>query len=135
MLAERLHHLLHHASREAVSTTEHEAIVELLVLTAFSDHRISQDELDALEIFDLEHSEWDSGAFSVHQYVPVAMAKVRRALDSDGGADELLGDAAVRLSTPESRTEAVEACRALATTDGSDPSEVAFVIRLAAALA
>jgi len=54
---------------------EHQAAIDLLVLTAGCDHRFTQDELDTLERFDVDHTTWDEGGFGVQQYPHSAMAK------------------------------------------------------------
>ncbi len=122
-------------AQHAGTPREHAAVVDLLVLTVYSDRRITQGEIDALEQFDVEHSDWDSGVFSVQQYLPEAVAKVRSALDVPGGADRLLGEAAAALSDAEVRAFAVDACRAVASAGGAAPAEEEFVERVRSALA
>jgi len=108
--------------------------VDLLVLTAFSDHRLSQGELEALDRLDSEHTDWDQGAFNVNQYVPVAMAKVRAALDHPEGAEQLLAESVARITTPEIRAQTARACLDLAA-EGALAPEAEFARRVGEALA
>ncbi|HTX00967.1 MAG TPA: hypothetical protein VMD59_19450 [Acidimicrobiales bacterium] len=134
MLPHRIHELAYRALAGSSEVSEHQAVVELLVLTAYSDKAISTDELDALEEFDVEHAGWDEGSFSVQQYLPVAVAKVRRALDEAGGADRVLTDAASRINEASVRAEAVKACNELAELGGVDPTESAVISKIEGAL-
>jgi hypothetical protein len=131
----RLHDLYTRISAHSDEVGEHEAAVDLLVLTAYSDHRVNQAELDALDRFDVDHTDWDAGAFNVSEYLPSAIAKVRTALDQDGGADRLLATSAARLSTAAVKEETVKACQDLASTAGSEAAESDFAERVRQALA
>jgi hypothetical protein len=104
LLIERIHELVHHTADSVGEVEAHKAVIELLVLTVYADDRISTDELEALERFDDEHSDWDAGPFSVQQYLPVAVAKVRNAIAESGGADALIADAASRIHDPSMRS-------------------------------
>jgi hypothetical protein len=134
VFVDRLHHLAGRARPHTDDVAEHQAEIDLLVLTAYSDHRISQAELDALEALDEEHRDWDDGAFSARQYLPVAVAKVRAALEADDGVARLLADAASRIATPAGRQEALEACRVLAAADGAGEADTQFLASLQTAL-
>jgi hypothetical protein len=132
-----LDHFRHLSSRlkhHAGSEDEHEAIVDLLVLTVYSDRKISQEELDALDQFDLDHADWDSGAFSVGQYLPVSVSRVRSAMDVDGGAEQMLAQVAGRLSDPSMKALALESCEAIASQQSADPRETDFVAHVREAL-
>jgi hypothetical protein len=132
VVLDRFRHL---ASRLAVhpgTAEEHEAVVDLLVLTVYSDQRITQEEQDSLEQFDLDHTDWDSGEFSVRQYLPASIAKVREAIGESGGADRVLAEAAARITHPEVKATALEACEGLGR--GADDVEVQFIHRVRLAL-
>ncbi|HTW10707.1 MAG TPA: hypothetical protein VME46_24615 [Acidimicrobiales bacterium] len=130
----RLHQLAAPLAAQAAEVAEHQAAIDLLVLTAYCDRRISQEELDALQSFDSSHSDWDSGAFSVQQYLPIAAAKVRSVLDSYDGADRLLASAAAAIASPGLRAETSNACAELCASDGVVASEAAFLGRVNEAL-
>lgn len=134
MLADRIRQLASRFSDHTGDTGEHEAAVDLLVLTVFANREVSQDELDELNRFDAEHSNWDAGAFSVGQYLPEALAKVRNAIEVDDGENRILTDSAARITTPALRTEIAEACASLASKGGTDQAESAFLTRLRSAL-
>jgi hypothetical protein len=134
MTIDRLHDLAAPFSVHSSDVDEHQAAIDLLVLTAFCDHRITQDELDALEQFDVDHTTWDEGGFSVQQYLPSAMAKVRSALDKPDGADRLLKESAAAIKTATLKEETVSACAALAASGGVDEAETDFVGRVRASL-
>jgi hypothetical protein len=91
--------------------------------------------LDAFDIFDQKHEDWDGGAFSVQEYLPVAVAKARKALDETGGVNKALTDAASRITHPPARAEAIKICESLADIDGRDTSEVEFLKLVRRALA
>ena len=135
MIVDRLHELAAHFSHHTEDVVEHQAVVDLLVLTAYCDHRIDQGELDALDAFDADHANWDEGAFSVQQYLPVAVAKVLSALDAPDGSTHLLAEAAGKITTTSLRAEAISACRSLASADGLDSDDVQFLKQLQDALA
>jgi hypothetical protein len=124
-------HLKHHEG----STAEHEAVVDLLVLTVYSDRRVTQDELDALDQFDLDHANWDSGPFSVQQYLPNSVAKVRSAIDAPGGANKMLAEVAAAISDPAMKTLALDSCQAIASSGGTAQAETDFIEQLRHALA
>ncbi len=130
MLIERIHELSRHAAHGTRAVPAHQAVVDLLVLTAYADGRISTDELDALERFDRQHADWDTTSFSVQQYLPIAVAKVRGLIGQPRGADELIVDAASRLGDAAARADAVHACTALAGLGGLAASESAVLSRI-----
>jgi hypothetical protein len=132
---DRLHDLAAPFSVHSSDVDEHQAAIDLLVLTAYCDHRITQDELDALEQFDIDHTTWDEGGFSVQQYLPSAMAKVRSALDKPDGAERLLTESAAVIKSTALKEETASACAALAESGGLDEAETDFVGRVRHALA
>ena len=134
MIIDRLHNLVAPLSGYSDAVEEHRAVVDLLVLTVYCDHRISQEELDALDRFGDVHASWGSGAFSLEQYLSSAVAKVRSALGSPGGVDRIISEAAAAITTPALRAQTPEACAGVAALDGVDPSETEFVQRVRDAL-
>jgi tellurite resistance protein len=130
VLTERLHELASQALRSSKEVPEHQAVVELLVLMAYADGNVSTDELEALDSFDASHAGWDKGAFSIQQYLPIAVAEVRRASAEPDGADRLMRAACERIVDPDVRREAVDACGAVAAIGGVDPSESALLARI-----
>ena len=135
MTIDRLQDLAAPFSVHSSDVDEHQAAVDLLVLTAYCDHLITQDELDALDQFDVDHTTWDEGGFSVQQYLPSAMAKVRSALDKPDGAERLLSESAAAIKTAALKEETASACAALAESGGLDQAETDFVGRVRRALA
>ena len=138
-MLERLHSQFSNVKQHTDEVAEHKAVVDLLVLTAFSDRRITQQELDQLKNFDANHVSWDAGSFSVTQYLPRAIAKVRAALDNTDSRDRLLSDTVSRLTTPAARQEAVTACTALVdadrrSIDHQSQQETDFLAKVRAAL-
>lgn len=131
---DRLHHFATRMSSHTDDTDQHKAAVDLLVLTVYCNGNVSQEELDGLDRFDADHTDWDSGAFSVSQYLPEAVSRVRRDLEQPGGEQALLREAASRITTPALRDETGTACTALAASDGTDEKETAFLVRLRQAL-
>ena len=135
MLLDRLRHLadrlvFHHAENE-----QHRAAVDLLVLTIYCNGTVSEAELDELDKFDVDHADWDDADFSVGQYIPVSMSKVRRGLDQSDQAT-LLAEYAGRVTDPALRAETISGCEAIATSSGDvDEAESAFLAQVRAALA
>jgi len=114
--------------------TEHEAVLELLVATMFCDAMVTEHELLEIRRAGEEHG-WNSSAFSFDQAMGTATAVVRDARERPDGLDELLAAASDRITTPELRAEAVEACRQVAAADGTtDPVESSWIQAVAKAL-
>jgi hypothetical protein len=130
--------LVHRSSTAAAAHTadssEHEAVVDLVVLAAFADGTISEAELQALEQLDLDHAHWDQGEFSVIQYLPVAIAKARRAHE-DAAINELLEDVSRRITTRPLRVEALRYCVVEVADGGVTQDETRFIAQARRALA
>ena len=114
---------------------EHQAIVDLLVLTLYADERVSQEELEALAQFDLDHADWDGADFSVTEYLGSSIAKVRAAVSSPLQTDQLLVEVAAKVKTPALRAAVPGYCEALAHADGQmSPGEVGIIAKIRKAL-
>jgi hypothetical protein len=107
---------------------EHQAVVDLLVLTLYADERVSQEELEALAQFDLEHADWDGADFSVTEYLGPSIAKVRAAVSSPQLTEQLLVEVAAKITTPALRAAVPGYCEALAQADGQLSSGEAGII-------
>lgn len=116
------------------NVAEHEAVVDLLVLTAYADDQIDQLELDSLNSFDAAHTGWDENGFSVAQYLPVAIAKVRAILGDEAAITALLKESGAAITTSALKAETLSACSKLASVDGMAATETAFLERVRAAL-
>ncbi len=129
---DRLRDMSKAATVHSANTTEHEAVVDLVVAAAYADGRITERELAALEKLDLDHTHWDDGGFSVVQYLPVAISKARAVGDST--VDEFLADVSRRISTEPLRVEALRYCMAEVAGGGVSADESAFIARARRAL-
>ena len=83
----RLRDLYRHISVHATADSEHEAVIELLLLVMIADRHISEDELDQIRTIS-DDSGWETATFSFDQYLGPAMAKVRAAVA--GATDDLM---------------------------------------------
>ena len=123
------------AKEQSEVDEEHQAIVDLLVLTVYADERVSQEEMEALARFDVEHQDWDGGDFSVAEYLGPSIAKVRAAVGSPLDVDGLLSDAAAKITTPALRAEVPGYCEAVAQADGQlSADEVGIIAKIRKAL-
>jgi uncharacterized tellurite resistance protein B-like protein len=123
------------AKEQSEVDEEHQAIVDLLVLTVYADERVSQEEMEALARFDVEHQDWDGGDFSVAEYLGPSIAKVRAAVGSPLDVDGLLSDAAAKITTPALRAEVPGYCEAVAQADGQlSADEVGIIAKIRRAL-
>src|SRR5256885_16876349 len=86
------------AQEQSQVDEEHQAAVDLLVLTVYADERGSQEGMEALARFDVEHQDWDGGDFSVTEYLGPSIAKVRAAVEAPGQGDRLLTEPAARIT-------------------------------------
>lgn len=118
MLLHRIHPHFKKATAHTDDPDQHAAVVELLVLAVLADHTVDVSELDALDKFDADHADWDEGPFSIQQYLSVATAKVRSAMDEDGGADRLLKDSVSRITSPSLREASIGYCEEILRIDG-----------------
>lgn len=132
-MLERLRHHAQRVPRVTEDASEHQAFIELLVAAIYVDHRVTQEELDAIEAFDADHADWESGAFTIGQYFGPAAAKVRR-MREDGLLSMLVIDISARLLGDRVRDEAVDACAALLASDGVTAEEEEFLEMVTAAL-
>jgi len=135
MVLERIRPHVRAATEHTDDPAQHAAVVDLLVLALYSDEAIDTAELDALDAFDAAHADWDEGPFSVEQYLPVATAKVRAALDREGGAAELMADAASRIGSAALRAATIGYCEEILRVDGLTVEEGEFLQGVRRALA
>lgn len=96
--------------------SQREAMVDLLVWTMYADNVLTLPENDHIDHVAGEMT-WHS-ATRPQQYVNIAVAKVRDALDDSAKADAFLDDISERLGSDKMRMHAFEACRDLARADG-----------------
>jgi len=123
------------AKEQSQVDEEHQAIVDLLVLTVYADERVSQEEMEALARFDVEHQDWDGGDFSVAEYLGPSIAKVRTAVGSPQEVDQLLTEAAAKITTPALREAVPGYCEGVAQADGQlSVDEVGVIAKIRQAL-
>ncbi|HUY85507.1 MAG TPA: hypothetical protein VMU77_00220 [Acidimicrobiales bacterium] len=134
MLTEHLHRLSHRVPHGGATADEHKAVIELLVLVIFADGKVTQEELDALEQFDSDHSDWDEGAFSVKQYLGEAVSRVRSSIDDENEIMRLIATDAGRIESADLREQAALYCRELADVDGRAKEESALLAAIFKAL-
>ena len=111
----RLRDLYRHISVHATADSEHEAVIELLLLVMIADRHISEDELDEIRTIS-DDSGWETATFSFDQYLGQAMAKVRAAV-ADHGTDALLDDIDERIASTVLRHSLFSAARDVAGID------------------
>ena len=111
----RLRDLYRHISVHATADSEHEAVIELLLLVMIADRHISEDELDEIRTIS-DDSGWETATFSFDQYLGQAMAKVRAAV-ADHGTDALLDDIDERIASTVLRQSLFSAARDVAGID------------------
>ena len=120
-----------HVAVHATADSEHEAVVELLLLVMVADRHISGEELDEIRTIS-EDSGWESDTFSFDQHLGPAMAKVRAAL-SDDAIGALLDDIDERVSSSVLRAELFSAARDVAGVDHQvDDAEQSLLAQVAA---
>lgn len=127
MLLDRIHSHFKTATNHTDDAAQHAAVVELLVLAVFADQSVDVNELEALDTFDASRSDWDDGPFSIEQYLPTATAKVRAALDEEGGADRLLKEVSARITSTTLREAAIGYCEEILRVDGMKDDEREFL--------
>jgi uncharacterized tellurite resistance protein B-like protein len=128
---QRLHKLYDHVAVHAKADSEHEAVIELLLLVMVADRHISTDEIEEIRSIS-DQSGWESATFSFDQYVGTAMAKVRGALASDS-TQALLDDIDRRITSQVLRQSVFSAARDVAGVDHDiDDAEESLLGELAA---
>jgi uncharacterized tellurite resistance protein B-like protein len=127
----RIQSLYSHVAVHATANSEHEAVVELLLLVMVADRHITGEELDEIRMIS-EDSGWESDTFSFDQHLGPAMAKVRAAV-SDGQVDALLDDIDGRVASSVLRAALFSAARDVAGVDHQlDESEQSLLAQVAA---
>lgn len=111
----RLRDLYRHISVHATADSEHEAVIELLLLVMIADRHISEDELDQIRTIS-DDSGWETATFSFDQYLGQAMAKVRAAV-AEHGTDALLDEIDERIASTVLRQSLFSAARDVAGID------------------
>src|SRR3954465_13874318 len=91
------------AQEQSQGDEEHQAVVDLLVLTVYADERVSQEEMEALARFDVEHQDWDGGDFSGAECLGPSIAKVRGVASSPLQTEQLLTEVTAKITTPALR--------------------------------
>jgi hypothetical protein len=127
MVLDRIHPHFKKATEHTDDPAQHAAVVEVLVLAVFADQSVDTSELDALDEFDASHADWDDGPFSIQQYLSTATAKVRYAMDEEGGTDSLLKDATSRITSPSLRQAVPGYLQEILSVDGITDAEREFL--------
>ena len=127
----RVKDLYTNVSVHATADREHEAVVELLVLTMMADKHISSDEIDSIRSLTADAG-WDGETFSFDQYIGQAVATVRAAVN-DHHVDELLDSIDSRITSRVLRGSLFAACRDIAGIDNDvNPAEESLLGHIAA---
>jgi uncharacterized tellurite resistance protein B-like protein len=127
----RIQALYSNVAVHATANTEHEAVIELLLLVMVADQHISSDEVDEIRTIS-DDSGWESDTFSFDQYLGPAMAKVRNAV-SAGTTPQLLDDIDARVASSVLRSALFSAARDVAGVDHRvDPNESSLLVEVAA---
>jgi hypothetical protein len=120
-------------SVHATADAEHEAVVDLLLLVAFTDHRIRIGEMDEISAV-VDDLGWESATFSVGQYLGEGVAKVRAAIEAPEPAaavDALLADVDHRIHNTVLRRAVAGFARGVADADHDRSlSETALVDKI-----
>jgi len=112
---ERLRSLYDNVAIHATADREHEAAIELLLLTMLADRHITEEEVDEIRRIS-EESGFETDTFSFDQYLGEAMAKVRSAVANDH-VEELLDDIDHRIVSSVLRSSLFAAVRDVAGVD------------------
>jgi hypothetical protein len=118
-MIEELRNIYGRVSVHATADAEHAAVLDLLLLVAFADHRLRPDELDEINTLVDDHG-WESSTFSLSQYFGEGVAKVRSAMDAEGdgdGVERLLTDIDNRINNTVLRREISAMARDVADAD------------------
>lgn len=128
---QRLQDLYGHVSVYATADREHEAALELLLLVMMADHHISEAEIDQIREISVD-SGWDSETFSFEQYVGIATARVRTAIE-EHAVEELIDDIDGRVTNGVLRAALFSAARDVAGVDNDiDLAEESLLAQIAA---
>jgi uncharacterized tellurite resistance protein B-like protein len=120
---DRLRQLYDHVATNATAEREHEAAIELLLLTMVADRHISMDELDAIRQIS-EDSGFESDTFSFDQYLGTAVA--------EGTVGDLLDDIDGRIASSVLRSSLFAAVRDVAGVDAEvSPQEESILAQVA----
>jgi hypothetical protein len=100
---------------------QREAIFDFLVLAMFADSNLKLKEDE--QLYQLAHAlGWESPR-DPEEYAKLATARVRAAVETDGGVEPFLAKLSVRLRNEEARRKALELFSQLAAGDGAVDSE------------
>jgi len=100
---------------------QREATFDLLVLAMFADSNLKLKEDE--QLYQLAHGlGWDSPR-DPEEYAKLATARVRAAVEGDGGIEPFLAKLSVRLRDDDTRRKALELFSRLAAGDGALVSE------------
>lgn len=120
-MLDELRRLLNYIGRTANVQRQREAVIDLLIWTMYADNLLALPENDRIDRV-ADEMEWDS-PMPAPQYLKVAIAKIRDALDDEEEAAAVMDSIYERLGTDHMRKEAYDACRALAQVDGEVADE------------
>lgn len=116
IVRDRLAEIFQRLPVAATADREHEAAVELLLLVILVDGRISGDELDEIRAITVDQG-FESETFSFDQHLGEAVGKVRSALGTSEGIEELLDDISDRITSQVLRSSLFAAARDVALAD------------------
>ncbi len=109
---------------------QREAIIDLLLLAAYSDSRESQKEIITLENT-AERFDWQSDT-PIESYIETSRSQAQRLSESDESRLDFLKDIGERLENREGRYRALRLCNVLLYSDAElIGSEVAFIQEVA----
>lgn len=117
----KIHLLFGDLSTDKSEQSQKEAIVELLIMTMYADKTLKIEEDEAIKSY-IETLEWKS-PMSVEYYLGIAIAKVRKALESPEKIHCFLEDISDRVKTVELKKQVLQICINLTMSDSEVSTE------------
>ena len=120
-MKDKIHLLFGSLSTDKSEQTQKEAIVELLIMTMYADKTLKIEEEEAIRRY-IETLDWKS-PMSVEYYLGIAIAKVRKALESPEKIRCFLEDISDRVKTVELKKQVLQICMNLTISDSEVSTE------------
>ena len=109
---------------------QREALLDLLVLSIFTDSHLSLKEDEALQ------ATFDAVGWEAPKpreiFICTSMNRARKASDSDAATSDYIASRAAAFTDPTSQTTALDLLQRVFAADGTAPSEASFVARVRA---
>ncbi|KST67325.1 tellurite resistance TerB family protein [Mastigocoleus testarum] len=120
-MRDKIHLLFGSLSTDKSEQSQKEAIVELLIMTMYADKTLKIEEDEAIKRY-IETLEWKS-PMSVEYYLGIAIAKVRKALESPEKIHCFLEDISDRVKTSDLKKQVLQICINLTMSDSEVSTE------------